>query len=376
MSSCKIDFKKKPIKWEINTIDEKCINEGKKILDSLYAAEEYSGRFQFELKKDKMVSELLDFKKGNSNSVETVPGMINFHTHNYPNYMSEKCIFATASGDDMRECVRFGLQGNLCHLVFAMEGTYVIQVNPCYLNILKRDIKFSDKIKGDTARGAIVYLIECYFKATHGHRTKEYNKMMEKKKLPICQPEDWVKFANNFKFQNFFSKKNACSKNLPCNGIPEYNSFGSGTMCPIKYMDTYGTDGQFKLDKSGRAFETDKDTAIEILEHHFDKLVKLFDSGCNKGSGIIFDRGQWFYTKFFPNKFKYKNEFVSYSKLTKQLKTTDNIFNYIKHCGKTKDCIKFDRNNLPYIDFHPLNKPTCKIKVGKELLKWINGTKV
>lgn len=375
MSSCKIDFKKKPIKWEIKTTDEKCQKEGKRILDSFYADDEYSGRFQFELKNNKMISQLLDFKKGNASSVETIPGMINFHTHNFPNYVSEECIFGSPSGDDMRECIRFGLQGNLCHLVFALEGTYVIQVNPCYLNILKRNIKFSDKIQGDTARGGIVYLIETYFKATHGHRAKKYNKNMEKKKLPICQPQDWIKFANNFKFQNFFSKKNTCSKNLPCNGIPEYNSFGASTVSPIGYLNTYGTDGQFLLDKKGVAYETNKEIAIEILEKHFDQLIKLFDSGCNKGSSVIYNKGQWFYTQFFPNKFNYNNNWIVYPKLVKELRTTDKIFEYIKKCGKSKDCIKFDKNNLPYIQFHPLNKPACKIKLGKELLKWIEGTK-
>jgi hypothetical protein len=367
MSSCKIDFNKKPIKWEINASDPKRKKDCNKILDSLYAKNEYYGRFQFELKNNKMISELLDFKKGNASSVKNFPGLINFHTHPKSCYIDEKCILGFCSGDDMRECIKSGLSGNLCHLVFALEGTYTIQVNPCYLNILKKNLKFSDKIKGDTLRGAIVYLIECYFKATHGHRTKEYNKLMEKKKIPICHPKDWVKFANNFKFQNFFSKKNICSKNLPCNRIPEYNSFGSSNVSPLEYMDTYGTDGQFRLNKSGVAFETDDDIVVEILEKHFDKLIKLFDSGCNKGSGSIYNKGQWFYIQFFPNKFKYNNEFIPYTKLTKQLKTSNNIFNYIKKCVKSKDCIKFDK--LPYIRFHPMNKTKNLVKSRKTSLQ-------
>lgn len=365
--SCKIDFKKKPIKWNIKLQNDN-------VLNSLYKKNEYAGRLQFELKKNEMVSSLINFKEGNSSSVETIPGLVNFHTHPFSCYNGEKCIFGSPSGEDMRELIRFGLQGNLCHLVVALEGTYVIQVNPCYLKIIKnKKFKINDKIKGDTARGVVAYLIEMYFRSTHGHRSIEYNNTLKENNIEICQPKDWVNFANKFKFSNYFSKQNKCSKNLPCNGIPEHNSFGSSTICPIDYINTYGTDGQYKLDIKGDAyyFNKYKDIASELLNNDFDKLVNIFKEGCNKGSSIVWNSEQWFYVKFFPNKFKIDNTFVTYNSLIKKQKDPTKIFKYWKKCQQCKNNIKLGN---PYIKFHPLVNHKCKIKLGSEMKKWIEGT--
>lgn len=365
--SCKINFKKKPVRWNIKLKNEN-------ILKSLYKRNEFAGRFQFELKNNKMISSMINLKEGNSSSVETIPGLVNFHTHPFSCYNDEKCIFGSPSGEDMRELIRFGLQGNLCHLIFALEGVYVIQVNPCYLKILKeKSFKINEKIKGDTARGVVAYFIEMYFKSTHGHRSIEYNNFIKKQKGVICQPKDWVNFANNFKLSNFFSKKNKCSKKLPCNGIPEY----SKSICPLKYIEMYGTSGQFTLNTKGDAYEFGKyrDVASELLKKDFNKLVKIFKEGCNKGSSIVWNSEQWFYVKFFPNKFKIDKTFVIYENLIRKLNNNpEKIFDYWKKCQKEKNNISFNEKKLPYIEFHPLEKPNCKIRLGKEMLTWINGT--
>jgi hypothetical protein len=376
--TCSISLKKKHIKWEINPFSSKSQEDGNKILESLFHKNEYTGTFQFELKNNEMLSSLLKLKSGDSSSVESIPSLVNMHTHNLPNYLEEKCIFASPSGEDMRECIRMGLKGNLCHLVFSLEGTYVIQVNPCYLDILRKSIRLSDSIKDNVARGVIVHLIECYFRSTHGHRTVEHNKKMEKKN-GICYPDDWIKFANEFKFSNFFEKhKNNCSLLLPCNGIPSFKN--KNTISAMKYFRE-NLDEQFELSVNGNVRSGGTQNAvIDILENHFQSIIDMFDKGCSSDSTYSWKKGQFFYTQFFPNKFKVNDKFVTYNQLIDTLNKkggslVQNIFNYWK--SSTKNHIRFDISNLPYIQFHPLEgKNDCKIVSGKEILNWINGTGV
>lgn len=372
--SCQVDLTKQYIKWTIDPLSKTSKKKGNIILDSLYNKNEYTGTFQFELQNNKILSSLHLLKSGNSDSVESIPSLVNMHTHNLSNYVSEKCIFASPSGEDMRECIRLGLQGNLCHLVFCLEGTYVIQINPCYLDILRKDIIISDSIQSDCARGAIVYLIECYFKSTHGHRTVYHNKKMEKELGDICYPDNWIKFANEFTFSNFFDRKNKCSPVLRCDGVPSIGN--KNKITATKYMSTYGSvEEQFKMSKKGDTFDTDKNTAMDILKNHFQKIVSMFDKGCVLDSSYSWNKGQFFYTQFFPNKFNYNSEYISYRQLISELKKirgslTDNIFEYWKN--SKKEHIKFDKDNLPYILFHPLNgDKNCKIVSGKELMNWI-----
>jgi hypothetical protein len=382
--SCKIDFGKTPVKWVINkkTLDK----DGGKIIDCFYKKNEHAGRFEFELQGGEIVSKLIDFKEGDDSSVETVPGLINFHTHPLDCYKGEKTVWGWPSGDDMREVIRFGLHGNLSHLVFTLEGTYVIQTNPCYLNILKDDKLFiADHIKGDVARGVIVYIIEAYFKSTHGHRTVSYNKeKLEKKGKKICYPQDWVNFANKFKMSNLISKKNICSKALPCNQFPEY-SFGSSTIHPLKYLQMYGTEDQFMLRKDGTPLHPSspkKDLIVDVMTNYFDKVIKLFDSACNKDKHDKFtwEKGQFFKVQLFPNKFSIEKSYVNLNTWIKKMeqkgKTSQNIHNYWLNCKKHTNCIKFDSKNLPYVVFYPLQKTGCKLKKGNQMREWIKGNQI
>jgi hypothetical protein len=94
--------------------------------------EEYAGKVVFSdsckngicNKKFKDIS----ISKGNNDSVLTPLAVINFHTHPFSCYERENVKWGWPSGEDMRECINFAKSGNLVHLVFSKEGTYVIKV--------------------------------------------------------------------------------------------------------------------------------------------------------------------------------------------------------------------------------------------------------
>ena len=76
--------------------------------------------------------------KGQKMGVYTPSGIINMHTHPKVAYGYEDSILGWPSGEDMREVIRYALGGNLIHYVVALEGIYVIQVNPCFKKALTK----------------------------------------------------------------------------------------------------------------------------------------------------------------------------------------------------------------------------------------------
>lgn len=133
-------------------------------------------------------------EKGNSNSVSTPVGHVNFHTHPLHCYISGKVIWGWPSGEDMGQCIRFAQFGNLYHIVFSLEGTYVVIVNKRILNLTEANISS----------------IETIFKLTHKYRmyknsTELYEEFKAFIKLCGLSPvgsntlELWIYFVNNFK---------------------------------------------------------------------------------------------------------------------------------------------------------------------------------
>jgi hypothetical protein len=136
-------------------------------------------------------------EKGNSDSVSTPLGRVNFHTHPLHCYISGQVIWGWPSGEDMGQCIRFAQMGNIYHVIFSLEGTYAIVVNKRLLNLSPKDISG----------------IETIFKLTHKYRW--YKNFEEKEDLykqfktfiEICgmNPigkntlELWIYFVNNFK---------------------------------------------------------------------------------------------------------------------------------------------------------------------------------
>ena len=145
-------------------------------------------------------------EKGNSSSVSTPLGRVNFHTHPLHCYISGNVIWGWPSGEDMGQCIRFAQMGNLYHIIFSLEGTYVIVVN-------KKLIKLSPEN---------ISSIETIFKLTHKYRwyknfeeTKDlYEEFKSFIELSGLKPngantlELWMYFVNNFKLGHCYKYTN------------------------------------------------------------------------------------------------------------------------------------------------------------------------
>ena len=84
----------------------------------------------------------------------TPRGIINYHTHPVIAYRSENAVYGWPSGEDMTQCINFAKDNTLVHIVFSLEGAYIIHVK----NILNQtDSK----------------LLERLFKQTHIFRSED-----------------------------------------------------------------------------------------------------------------------------------------------------------------------------------------------------------
>jgi len=145
------------VSWGIN----------KNIVDELfysnlaYKKVEYSGQILFSDvnckngKCDKNFKNIV-LSKGDGDSVKTPLAIVNFHTHPYSCYTREKVKWGWPSGEDIRECIRFAQHGNLVHLVFSKEGTYIIKVlhpnelKPKVINFIENLLKTTHEYRSDT----------------------------------------------------------------------------------------------------------------------------------------------------------------------------------------------------------------------------------
>jgi hypothetical protein len=197
-----------------------------KIIPYLFKEREFAGNIILGQSVNKeSILKLGQIKSGHTASVKVENGICNYHTHPHFCYTGmgnpeDSTIWGWPSGEDMRESISFALRGNFIHLVITLEGIYSIEVNPLMIQQL---INVDEK-DAEVVRGAIIGLIEHYFKSTHGFRCVDYNENQKR----ICTPYDWVHFANHFNLNNLYKgnpKSNAkkCTKELPCSGFPDYD---------------------------------------------------------------------------------------------------------------------------------------------------------
>lgn len=136
---------------------------------------------------------------GNGASVYTPRGIINFHTHPESAYLGEKAYYGWPSGEDMGQCINFARSGTLIHIVFTLEGAYIIKIN-----------KILDK--QDTKKMVDI------FKTTHVYRLEDQRTQLKNFKKTFGIPgnstiEIWLKLANEltlnklYKFHNLINKK-------------------------------------------------------------------------------------------------------------------------------------------------------------------------
>lgn len=336
-------------------------------------------------------TKLFEMNKGGKSSVKTTEGYCNFHTHPYPCYQGEGTLWGWPSGEDMRECVRFVLKGNLFHSIYALEGIYTIQVNPNFIYLMSNDDVLSGIIPGFdpiTIRGIICSLIESYFKCTHGHRTVEYSKKhgnpkktvihkddhYHSKDTGVCMPSDWVDFANKFNLGNMLAEKNnKCSDLLPCNGFPEFDKRFNGAIPLSEFIEAFGFDS-YGMHKDSSIVDTKK-LDKHITDTNIAKLIKFFndfDTDLTYGDEK-WAKGQWFRCQLFPNSYNLDGRIYTFNELSREFKAI-NMFNTWDKFNpeKCKDgtCIIFPDVSIRFKPFG--DDSECSIIHGTEIKEWIN----
>ena len=152
---------------------------------------------------DKKISNY-KINEGNGSSVYTPYGIINYHTHPKKCYTDEDAVYGWPSGEDMAQCFNFADKNNLVHIVFSLEGAYIISV----LNNINK------KHRG---------ILEDVLKYTHIFRSSDQGNQLKKFKkymLPIKRVSNtntlkiWLGLINNLTLKqvyilhNYLNNKN------------------------------------------------------------------------------------------------------------------------------------------------------------------------
>ena len=228
--TCKIYYNSEFVSWTINKdyIEDTLIGTSNK-KGLLYLNVESAGEIEFKNSSckinkkseklcDKTISSNLKFKNGSIDSVYTPLAVVNFHTHPLNCYIEAKTIWGWPSGEDLAQCLNFANDNNLTHIIFAVEGTYIIDVNKFIINSLRNSKTLFKKIRKN---------IEEIFKLTHKHRMiyndsnksisleDEFNKIFL---LPLKLKEQknillsWLYLVNNLNLHNLIILSNEFCK--------------------------------------------------------------------------------------------------------------------------------------------------------------------
>lgn len=225
--TCKIYFDSDFVSWTIYKDNIQDTLLGKKGL--LFLNVESAGEIEFkdssckinkksERLCDKTMSSGLKYKKGSTDSVYTPLAVVNFHTHPLHCYIDAETIWGWPSGEDLAQCMNFANDNNLTHIIFAIEGTYVIDVNKFIINSLQTYKPLFKKIRKN---------IEEIFKLTHKHRMiyndsnpdisleHEFNEIFLSP-LGLHQQQNillsWLYLVNNLTLNNLFTLCNQFNK--------------------------------------------------------------------------------------------------------------------------------------------------------------------
>ena len=244
-SRCVDDEKIK--EWELSV---KLCNDINKYI---FKKVEYAGVINFmKNRRGGMDTKNYTIIEGSEDSVSTPDKeFVNFHTHPLAIYKSEQTLWGWPSGDDVREVIRFAMKGNVAHLVFTVEGTYVMQVNP---GIAKMLTEFSlppeHAHHENSVRGIFFSIIEIYFKTTHIFRT------FEALKDYFVTPIDFIKYVNNFRLRRILrsisrrDRNSNCGK-LSCHGFPHWDN-GYELLDLEQVIEQFGEQIQFiAIDREG-----------------------------------------------------------------------------------------------------------------------------
>jgi len=321
--NCKINSN--VIEWKI---DKEHIQS---LYHFLYDTKEHGGEISLNtLTKRSYGSKTIAGGKDSANAPDAI---VNLHTHPISCYRTEGTIWGWPSGEDLRESVIYGLRGSACHVVPAVEGTYTVQPNPCFITSLLNienvihynDPKFNKLSKlipqknwGDFLRGFIILSIEVYFKSTHIFRTIEYMKI-----YADVTAEDFVDFTNVFQLKNMFSKEkiSGCKK-MECNQIVRFENKIAEQIPFEKYIKDYEDDTTiFYIDKHGNHSSGKHLKLLTVVQNGGLELLKNLAMGINcKLPEGKWHNGRVFLMKLYPNKIRINGFNDFYMNMSNQAK--------------------------------------------------------
>ena len=137
-----------------------------------------------------------DFRinNGDGASVSTPHGIINFHTHPKKCYIDVGAVCGWPSGEDMRQTIEFARENNLVHIVFTLEGAYVINVK----NVISlKDSKIMEKIFKET------HIFRSSDQETQKKNFKRFLKPIIKGG-PRTNINMWLNLANNLTLKTLY----------------------------------------------------------------------------------------------------------------------------------------------------------------------------
>ena len=138
--------------------------------------------------KDLNSSKVVFNSSGNTDSVYIKIArnhILSFHTHPVAAYINAGCVYGHPSGDDLSEFVRLSLKGVLNHAVFTLEGVYMIQIHPRFVEYVRL---LSPELQKELCDD-----IYKYFRTYHGKRS------VENVRKNGYTPREFVKRVNTFR---------------------------------------------------------------------------------------------------------------------------------------------------------------------------------
>tara|TARA_B110001450_G_scaffold120288_1_gene113381 strand:+ start:1882 stop:2625 length:744 start_codon:yes stop_codon:yes gene_type:complete len=205
-AECKINSK--TVKW---TLDSKFVNDLKRYIAT--GKTEVSGNIIFKDTNncingicDKKSTPKYTIHKGQNDSVMTPTGLINFHTHPKSIYVSEETKYGWPSGEDMSQVIQFAKLNTIRHIVFTVEGGYIIKVN-------KKVSVYHSK------------MIENVLRYTHIYRSLDQNVQIKnfRKDFRVSggtTVEMWLNLVNNLtlnKLYKYYNLFNPTKRKIPTN---------------------------------------------------------------------------------------------------------------------------------------------------------------
>jgi hypothetical protein len=311
--SCKIELSK-IYDW---IIPKETIME--KYYPLLTKNKEVAGKVPVDLMKKRTGSDIT-YVEGDNDSVEAPHALVNYHTHPSSCYIQEKTIFGWVSAEDCRESIVSAIQGSVAHIVPAIEGTYVIQINPCilenlvhlenFIKVPKESLDYITKLGYNTMdfyRGLIITCIEIYLRASHAFRCIDFNKPVGATGTATgsnrISVNDFIKYVNSFTLSNLFSKKKVetCGR-IKCGQVGVFENKKLSISTFNNYVKNYESEvNVFLCSNKGELSESKLNIMDAIKDGLLEPLKTLkLGTKCKYPKKLWTDK--WFLIKLYHNK--------------------------------------------------------------------------